>query len=116
MTTISAPPAADITVLRDAVGVLEPADSQSGAIERSRQLEGLNAAWAAAQARETAGLAALRYKQVAARGGVKTRRCKGLGAEVGLARRDSPTRGARHVQLAHVLSTDLPQTYAALSA
>lgn len=116
MTTISAAPAADITVLRDAVGVLEPADSQSGAIDRIRQLEELKAACAAAQARETAALAAMRYQQEAARGVAKTRRCKGLGAEVGLARRDSPTRGARHVQLAHALSTDLPQTYAALSA
>src|SRR5699024_11844089 len=103
MTTISASPAADITVLRDAVGVLEPADSQSGAIDRIRQLEELKAACAAAQARETAALAAMRYQQEAARGVAKTRRCKGLGAEVGLARRDSPTRGARHVQLAHGL-------------
>src|SRR5699024_12258578 len=86
------------------------------AIDPLRQVDALKAASAAAQARETAALAAMRYQREAARGVANTRRCKGLGAEVGLARRDSPTRGARHVQLAHVLSTDLPQTYAALSA
>src|SRR5699024_10343475 len=116
MTTISAPPAADITVLRDAVGVLEPADSQPGASGRIRQLGALRAACAAAQARESAAVAAMRDRPAAARGGAKTRRGQRLGAEAGLARRDSPTRGARHVQFAHALSTDLPQTYAALSA
>src|SRR5699024_3329268 len=116
MTTISTPPLTDVTVLRDVVGVLEPADSQAGAIDRIRQLEELKAACAAAQARETASLAAMRAQDEAARGVAKARRGKGLDAEVGLARRDSPARGARHVQLAQALSTDLPKTYAALSA
>ena len=116
MTTISTPPVTDVTVLRDVVGVLEPADSQAGAIDRIRQLEELKAACAAAQARETASLAAMRAQDEAARGVAKVRRGKGLDAEVGLARRDSPARGARHVQLAQALSTDLPKTYAALSA
>src|SRR5690625_3066051 len=100
MTMLSTPAATDITVLRDVVGVLDPADSQAGAIDRIRQLEELKAACAAAQARETAALAAMRYQEETARGVAKTRRGKGLGSEVGLARRDSPTRGARHVQVA----------------
>jgi hypothetical protein len=40
----------------------------------------------------------------------------GIGAQVGLARRDSPFRGGRHVGLAQALASELPQTLAALRA
>ena len=40
----------------------------------------------------------------------------GIAAQVGLARRDSPVRGARHLGLARALVGELPHTLAALSA
>src|SRR3954465_10498331 len=40
----------------------------------------------------------------------------GVGAQVGLARRDSPFRGGRYLGLAQALLTELPATMAALRA
>jgi hypothetical protein len=41
---------------------------------------------------------------------------QGIGAQVALARRDSPFRGSRYVGLAQALTTELPETMAALRA
>ena len=103
-----------ITGFRAAVGDLEPATTQAEAIERIRELEHLKAACAAAQAQATATLEQLRLADEAARGVPKARRGRGLGAEVGLARGESATRGNRCLNLAGALTTVLPNTMQAL--
>ena len=114
MTQISASVAPDIPGFRDALSVLEPAESQAEAIDRIRELEELKSACAALQARETAAWEQRRAQAEAARGVAKARRCKGLGAEIGLARRESPHRGGRYLRLATALVEDLPNTMQAL--
>lgn len=108
------PEARDIAGFREALAVLEPADSQAAAIDRIQELERLKAVCAAIQARETATLETLRHEQEAARGVAKSRRGRGLGAEVGLARGESAARGTRCLNLAGALVTDLPNTMTAL--
>ena len=106
----------DVAAVRDALAVLEAVESESEAIDRVRVLEELKAAASAAQARAVIALDRLRNESEAARGAESTARCRGLGAEIGLARRESPARGARFLGLARSLDRDLPRTFAALTA
>ncbi|MGO1960659.1 MAG: HNH endonuclease, partial [Yaniella sp.] len=87
--------AAEATFLRDGLAVLDPVKSQAEAIDDIRALEELKAACAAAQARRTAELEALRHEEEKARGVAKARRGNGLAAEIGLARGQSPARGTK---------------------
>ena len=79
-------------------------------------LERLKSAAAAAQAEVTVDfVASQRAEQVAA--GVPAARVGvGIGAQVALARRDSPFRGGRYLGLAQALMSELPATMAALRA
>jgi hypothetical protein len=104
--------AAVTTRLRD----LPVAVDEWDAIDRIRLLEELKAVCAAVQARETASLYVGRRDAEAARGVPAAQRCRGLAAEVALARRDSPARGSRHVGLANGLVHEMPHTMAALTA
>ncbi len=85
-------------------------------IDQIRALEELKAAAAAAQARITADLdESQREKQEAA--GIPAReRGKGVGAQVALARRESPSRGGQHLGLAKALVHEMPCTLRALAA
>lgn len=96
-------------------GLAQPA-SEAEAIEQLQQYEAIKATAAAHQARAAALLEQYRLNAEAERGIPKTRWGKGLAAEIGLARGDSPARGAKHLQLANALTQDLPQTYRALHA
>jgi hypothetical protein len=49
------------------------------------------------------------------RGGVRERGRRSIGSQIALARRDSPTRGSRHLGFAEALTTDLPGTLEALA-
>ena len=107
--------AADIAALvgqlrRLGTGAHAPAEL----IDQISRLEELKGAAAAAQARVTARFdAAQRLAQRAA--GVPADEVgKGVGAQVALARRDSPARGAQHLGLASALTRELPHTLAAL--
>ena len=93
---------------------LDPLDD-ADRVAALRALEELKGAAAAAQARITVAFAASqRAAQVAA--GVPARQVgAGIGAQVALARRDSPARGSRHLGLARAL-TQLPCTAAAFAA
>lgn len=102
--------AAEATFLRDGLAVLDPVKSQAEAIDDIRALEELKAACAAAQARRTAELEALRHEEEKARGVPKARRGNGLAAEVGLARGQSPARGTKYLTLARTLEDDMPLT------
>ena len=80
------------------------------------ELETLKAVAAAAQARATAALASARAADEVARGVPAGRRGRGLATEVGLARRDSPTRGNQHLGFAKALVHEMPHTLAALES
>ena len=84
-------------------------------IEQLRALEELKAAAAAAQARVTAALDESVRAERAARGVPAAERARGIGAQVALARRDSPNRGGRHLGFARALVTEMPHTLAALT-
>ena len=79
-------------------------------------LERLKAAAAAAQARVTVAFEASQRAGQRAAGLPERKVGAGIAAQVGLARRDSPVKGARHLGLARVLLGELPHTMAALSA
>ena len=106
----------DLAALRDELAHLPQVATQAQAIDRIRVLEELKAAAAAAQARAANELATMREDDEAARGVPQAKRCRGLGAEIGLARRESPARGARFLGLARSLDHDLPHAFNALSA
>jgi hypothetical protein len=79
-------------------------------IEYVSLLEKVKGAAAAAQARVTDNLARSRSASEAERGVPAPARCQGLAAEVALARRTSPHRGARDLGLAKALVREMPRT------
>ncbi|MDP9443908.1 MAG: DUF222 domain-containing protein [Actinomycetota bacterium] len=85
-------------------------------VDQLRVLEELKAAAAAAQARVTVDFETSQREQQAAAGVPAGEQGRGVAAQVGLARRDSPLRGSRHLGLARALVTEMPHTLAALSA
>ena len=88
----------------------------AGRIDLIRGLEGLKAAAAGAQAVVTAELDASQ-RRAQAEAGVRAREVgKGVAAQVGLARRESPHRGRTHLGLANALVKEMPATLAALRA
>jgi hypothetical protein len=85
-------------------------------IDRIAALERVKAAIAAAQARETAAFVAERVQAQRAEGVPAGRLGQGAAAEVGLARRLSPYQAARYTGWATILTSELPNTFAALQA
>jgi hypothetical protein len=83
-------------------------------IGRIAELERLKSAAAAGQARAAAALDELRRAVEAAKGMPAAKRGKGVASEVALARRDSPSRGNRHLGFAKALVREMPHTLAAL--
>jgi len=84
-----------------------------GAIE---ELERLKAACAGAQARLTVAFADARFVRARERGEDEASTRRAVGAEVALARRESPHRGDRQLGLARALVQELPETMRALTA
>ena len=84
-------------------------------IDHLTAMERLKSGLAAAQARVTATLASTRSRAEAARGIPAADRCRGLAAEIALARRESPHRGGRHYGMATALVHEMPHTQAALA-
>ncbi len=107
---------ADIVRWRDALADLPPARTESEAIDRITALEELTSAAAAAQARETLTFDMHRRNREAEDGVPSDKQGRGVGAEIGLARKVSRARGAKLVGFSRALLMDLPRTYAALSA
>ncbi|WP_346764153.1 DUF222 domain-containing protein, partial [Arthrobacter crystallopoietes] len=89
--------------------------SEGVRIDRITAMEDLKAALAAAQARETEAFVASRREARAAAGISAEKRGRGLAKEVGLARKDSPNRGGKHLGLATALVREMPYTYQALA-
>nr|WP_231705931.1 HNH endonuclease signature motif containing protein [Arthrobacter sp. zg-Y40] len=91
------------------------ADSDAGLVDRLRALEELKAAACAAQARVAAALDAS-VRAAHARAGLPAeKQGMGVGAQVALARRESPARGGRILGFAKALTKEMPCTLKALS-
>jgi hypothetical protein len=93
----------------------EPLAYEASLVERIAELERSKSIAAAEQARATADLDAARRAREAAEGVPAAKRGRGLGAEVALARHDSPHRGGRHLGFARALVHEMPHTLAALA-
>jgi hypothetical protein len=107
------------TVVRGWVDLLAGTDravSDAERVEQLRALEELKAAAAAAQAPAAADLDASVRARHAARGLPASRQGHGVGAQVALARRESPSRGGRHLGFANALVHEMPHTLDALGA
>ena len=91
------------------------ADGEAALVDQLTVLERVKSAAAAAQARVTATLATHRYRAEADRGMPARERGRGLAAEIGLARRESPVRGGCHLGMGTALVAEMPHTLAALT-
>jgi len=113
----TAPPLlAELRVLVERMAAVDGAGAaEVELIDHLTAMERLKGGLAAAQARVTATLAAARSRAEAARGVPAAERCRGLAAEVALARMESPFRGGRHYGLATALVHEMPETQAALT-
>jgi len=87
---------------------------QARLIKRIAALERQKSAAAAEQARAAVALDELRRADQAATGVPKSRQGRGVASEVALARRDSPSRGGRHLGFAKALVYEMAHTLAAL--
>ena len=87
---------------------------EAALIGRIAELERLKSAAAAEQARAAAALDERRRAVEAAEGVPAAKRGRGVASEVALARRDSPSRGNRHLGFAKALVHEMPYTLAAL--
>ncbi|WP_354179295.1 DUF222 domain-containing protein [Arthrobacter sp. UYP6] len=105
----------------ETAGALKALDALEAAervrlIDEIRLLEELKCAVAAAQACAAAAFDASTSRAQARAGVAGQQLGRGVGAQIGLARRESPHRGKRLLGLAKVLTTEMPCTLRALSA
>ncbi len=108
--------AAELNTLLTRLATTPGPDTDPDRIDLLRALEELKCAAEGLQAQVTADLAEARRIQDQAAGVPPERRGRGLGHQIGLARRESPWRGTRHLHLAQVAVRELPCAYAALRA
>lgn len=101
-----------VRMLSDAGGPHDAAER----IDLIRGLEGLVCAAAGLQAQVAADFDRGERAEAAAAGVPEDRRGRGIAAQIGLARRESPHRGVVHLGLAKVLVDEMPCTLAALRA
>ncbi len=97
------------------LGRLDRDIDDAARVERLRVLEELKAAAAAAQAVCAADFDASQRRAAMALGEPAERAGRGVGAQVGLARRESAHRGNRQLGLAKALVSELPCTLAAMA-
>ena len=106
--------AADLAGWVEELAVMDVRAGDVERIDRIRELERVKSACAAAQAvltvafvqSQTAGLSTKRARDERVR--------RSVSGQVAVARRESPFRGGRHVGLATVLTTEMPNVFAAL--
>ncbi|MBP3043248.1 HNH endonuclease [Arthrobacter jiangjiafuii] len=99
----------------DPAGVRRADANPAQLIDQIRALEELKAAASAAQVRVTAVFDAL-TRQAQATAGLKADQLgKGVGAQIGLARRESPNRGTRMLGISRILTREMPHTLHALT-
>ncbi|MFV8051735.1 HNH endonuclease [Mycobacterium sp. 48b] len=100
----------------EAFSRVDPDAGEAALRDRIAELERLKSAAAAGQARATAALDRTRRATEAAARVSPSRRGRGLGSEIGLARMESPAQGNRYLAQARILVRDMPYTLAALEA
>jgi hypothetical protein len=105
------PSVADVLALLAAVPI---AEDGPGKIDQMREFEDVKSALAAKQARIAVAYDREVRREQAVAGVPADELGAGVGAEIALARRDSPTRGGRLLGLAKALVTEMPHTFAAL--
>ncbi|MGO4803692.1 DUF222 domain-containing protein [Arthrobacter sp. 2MCAF15] len=96
------------------VSALRPATDSAGMIDQLRELEDVKSAAAAAQARIAVTFDLLQRRAQAAAGMPADKLGAGVGAQIALARRESPAKGGRLLGLAQALVTEMPHTLTAL--
>ncbi|WP_445156137.1 DUF222 domain-containing protein [Arthrobacter sp. Hor0625] len=96
-------------------GIPAPA-SAAATIDEIRELEDLKSVLAARQARDAVAVDLVRRAEQAAAGMPADKLGAGVGAEIAVARRESPAKGSRLLGLAKALVTEMPRTLAALEA
>ena len=96
------------------LSAVDPHADEAALTEQIAELERVKSAAAAGQARAAAALDELRRADEAAAGVPTRKRGRGVASEIALARRDSPTRGGRHLGFAKALVYEMPCTMAAL--
>ncbi len=92
-----------------------PALDDAERIDLIRALEDLKSAASARQARESVDFEVSQREAQREAGVPPERRGLGVGAQIALARRESPSRGGRFLGLARALVDEMPRTLAALS-
>src|SRR6478609_11008971 len=98
------------------LSALPPATDCAGMIDRIRELEDAKSAIAAEQARLAVAVDLLQRREQAAAGVPAQELGTGVGAQIALARRESPAKGGRLLGLAKALITEMPHTLAALES
>ena len=91
-------------------------DDGAGLIDEIRALEDRKSALAARQARLSVAFDQLQRRQQSAAGVPADQLGAGVGAQIALARRESPAKGGRLLGLAKALVAEMPHTLAALEA
>nr|WP_286179369.1 HNH endonuclease signature motif containing protein [Arthrobacter sp. ISL-95] len=99
-----------------ALGSLPISAASSELIDEIRDLEDLKSAISARHARAAVALDLAQRAEQAKAGVPAAERGMGVGAQVALARRESPNRGSRLLGLAKALVTEMPRTMAALES
>jgi hypothetical protein len=94
----------------------DPRAAEAALVDRIGDLERSKSASAAEQAKLTVELDTMRRVREAEAGVPSAQRGRGLGAEIGLARHDSPKLGRQHLAVANALVHDMPHTLTALAA
>ncbi|MET3923273.1 DUF222 domain-containing protein [Arthrobacter sp. UYEF20] len=114
----AAPAVTEGMAVKNLIGSLagvRPCGDGAGLISQLRELEDLKSAAAAAQARIAVAFYSLERRAQAAAGVPAAELGKGVGAQIALARRESPSRGGRLLGLARALVAEMPRTLAALA-
>ena len=109
-------PAEGVTVAdlaRILAGIPVPA-SAAALIDETRELEDLKSALGARQARDAVAFDLLQRREQSLAGVPADQLGTGVGAQIALARRESPAKGGRLLGLAKALVTEMPHTLAAL--
>jgi hypothetical protein len=96
------------------LAAVDPHTDEAALVEQITWLERVKSAAAAGHARASAALDDKRCAGQAGSGVPAAERGRGVASEIGLARHDSPARGAHHLRVAKTLVADMPHTLAAL--
>lgn len=112
----SAPDAGQPGLLPPGVGVLPASTVSADLIEQLRVLEEMKSAICGLQARVAVAFDLAQRAEQAEANVPASKRGQGVGAQVALARRESPNRGSRLLGLAKALVMEMPRTLAALQS